>query len=401
MTPEALAAASFASYAPAAQQFATEHLNLLRRLPLAVCPSFLQQVKEFDTLFPVERESLRHQFQSLEKLDAQRFAAITAPLRSLKLSNALQQMNWVSTPGRFVTDLSTFLWSSGQLDTFRKAAQDLFAEIPAQQDTASRLAIVILGQGAAIDSQRILRKLRRNGVYLTSFQHASAWDQMAELASSRVVAQPQDYAHWYVDGGSSHPVLASAFRRGIHISYPALEPVRKRILSRMEEAVASPSGGAEDMRDRLLDTSRLDAGVAAVTSDPILQRFYTDLFTQSSGPQIFSTCFVQWTGRELARRAQPKTVILRYAPRQQRQDMNTMFANATPHGLDPQGSLRDAEMGAFYHWIEMQRITAPGKLTFIAWVEEHPYAVVCGPGAAAGAISTSPLTLQQTVKSFG
>jgi hypothetical protein len=97
----------------------------------------------------------------------------------------------------------------------------------------------------------------------------------------------------------------------------------------------------------------------------------------------------------------PKTVILRYAPRQQHQDMNTMFANATPHGLDTQGSLRDAEMGAFYHWIEMQRITALGELTFIAWAEEHPYAVVCGPGAAAGAISTSPLTLQQTVKSFG
>ncbi len=400
MTPEALSPASFADYPPAAQHFATEHLSLLRRLPLAVCPSFLQQVKEFDTLFPVERESLRLQFQSLEKLDAQRFATMTAPLRSLKLSNALQQMNWVTTPARFVTDLSAFLWSSGQLDTFRNAAQDLFAEIPARQDTVSRLVIVILGQNAVIDSQRLLRKLRKNGVYLTSFQHASAWDQMAELAASRVATQPQEYAHWYVDGGSSHPALASAFQHGITISYPELEPVRKRILNHMEEAIASRSGGAEEMRDRLLETSQLDAGVAAVTSDPILQRFYTDLFTQSSGPQIFSTSFVQWTGRELARRAQPETMILRYAPRQQHQDMNALFANATPHGLAPQGSLRDAEMGAFYHWIEMQRITAPGKLTLIAWAEGHPFAVVCGPGAAAGAISTSPLTLQQAVQSF-
>lgn len=401
MTPETLSAISFASYPSAAQHFATEHLNLLRRLPLAVCPSFLQQVKEFDTLFPAERESLRHQFQSLEKLNAQRFAVITAPLRNLKLSDALQQMDWVATPGRFVTDLSAFLWSSSQLDTFRKAALDLFAEIPARQDTTSRLAIVILGQGAVVDSQKILRKLRKNGVYLTSFQHASAWDQMAELAFSRVAARSQEYAHWYVDGGSSHPVLASAFQRGITISYPELEPVRKRILRRMEDAIASRSGGAEEMRDRLLDTSQLEAGVAAITNDPILQRFYTNLFTQSSGPQIFSTSFVQWTGRELARRAQPETVILRYAPRQQHQDMNAMFADAAAHGLDPQGSLRDAEMGAFYHWIEMQRITAPDRLTFIAWVEEHSYAVVCGPGAAAGATSTAPLTLQQTLKNFG
>ena len=400
MTPEALSAASFASYPPAAQRFAKEHLNLLRRLPLAVCPSFLQQVKEFDTLFPVERESLRHQFQSLENMDAQRFTTITSPLRNLKLSDALQQTNWVATPARFVTDLSAFLWSSGQLDTFRNAAQNLFMEIPARQDTVSRLVVVILGQNAVIDSQRFLRKLRRNGLYLTSFQHASAWDQMAELAASRVATQ-QAYAHWYVDGGSSHPALEPAFQRGITISYPALEPVRKRILNRMEEAIASRSVGAEEMRDHLLDTSEIDAGVMEITSDPILQRFYTDLFTQSSGPQIFSTSFVQWTGRELARRTQPETMILRYAPRQQHQDMNAMFANMTPNTLAPQGSLRDAEMGAFYHWIEMQRITAPDKLTLIAWAEGQPFAVACGPGAAAGAISTSPLTLQQTIKSFG
>ncbi len=78
MTPEALSAASFASYAPAAQQFDPAHLRRLRRRPLAVCPACRQQAKVFDTLFPVERESHRLQFQRLETLAAHSFAAMTA-----------------------------------------------------------------------------------------------------------------------------------------------------------------------------------------------------------------------------------------------------------------------------------------------------------------------------------
>jgi hypothetical protein len=400
MTPDALTAASFASYPPAAHQFAVEHLQLLRRFPLAVCPSFLQQVKGFDTLFPVEREALRSQFDGLEHLDGQRFAVLIAPLQSLTISDTLRQMDWVTAPDRFVTDFSAFLWSSGQLNTFRKAAQDLFAATPAPADTSSRLIIVVLGQGATVEPARLMRKLRKNGVYLTAFQHASAWDDIAAITAARANAQQQDYAHWYVDGGSPHPVLTSAFQNGVAISYAALDPVRQHVLARMEQAIAGNAGGAEQMRDHLFGTTQADAGVEGVTHDPILQRFYTELFTQSSGPQIFSTSFVQWAGRELARRALPKTLVLRYAPRQQHQDMNAMFAEATPHTLDAQGSLRDAEMGAFYNWIEMSRITAPGKLTFVAWAEGQPYAVVLGPGAPAGTVSGSPITLRQVVQNF-
>jgi hypothetical protein len=63
-----------------------------------------------------------------------------------------------------------------------------------------------------------------------------------------------------------------------------------------------------------------------IVSDRVLQRFYTELFTLSSGPQIFSTSFTQWAGRELMRRAQPRTVLLRYAPRQRHRAFNEMVA---------------------------------------------------------------------------
>lgn len=400
MKPDQLTADSFALYGPAARAFAVEHLPLLKRLPLAVCPSFLQQIQSFDTLFPAERETLRWQCDQLGSIAPGTFAALTAPLQALTLSNDLEKHDWVRDPARFVTDLTGYLWSSSQLDAFRKATLHLFAAIPPRQDSSPRLAVVVLGQGAQVQPAMLLRKLRRQGVYLTALQHESAFAEIGSLAASHAQTAANPYAAWYVDGGTPHPVLTQAMARGTSISYPQLDVVRQRALERMLQTVQSGAGGAEQMRTHLTATSVEQSGVHSITRDPILARFYTELFTESSGPQIFSTSFTQWAGRELARRAQPTTLLLRYAPRQRHQDMNAMFTEKGPPALDPQGSLLDADIGTFYNWIEMNRITAPGKLTFIAWAENQPFAVVIGPAAPAGAVTSTPMTLAQALKDF-
>lgn len=401
MTPNELTAASFAAYPAEARHFAEEHLPLLRKLPLAVCPSFLQHISGFDTLFPAERETLRWQCDSLAKLPADRLAALVAPLQTLSISEPLRAMDWVSTPTRFVAEWTAYLWSSGQINGFRKAIGDLFAAIPVREDASHRMVVVVLGQGAKPDTARVLRKLRARGVTLNALQHEGAFQQIGSMLSAHAAKSASPYATWYVDGGPPEAALRDALGKGTSVSYPGLGPIRERVLHRMQATIATGTAGPEQMRDRLADTSPQDAGAHEVTKDPVLQRFYTELFTQSSGPQIFSTSFVQWTSRELARRAQPQTLLVRYAPRQQHQDMNAMFAETEPGGLDAEGALRDAEMGAFYSWIEMSRITAPGKLTFAAWVEGHPLAVVLGAGAAAGTTCSTPMTLTAAIENFG
>ena len=401
MTPTDLSARSFDGYHPQARQFAVEQLSLLQRLPFLVCPSFLQQIQGLDTLFPAERASLQRQCEGLAGLPQQRFRELTEPLAALSSSPALQGLDWVRFPARFVTEMTAYLWSSSQLNAFRKATTDLFAAVPLFEDTSHRLAILVLGQGATVDRSKVLGRLRRLGVTLSAVDSASAAKDIGSLLSAHLQTSPAPYSAWYVDGGAPHPVFASAFGdHGIAMSYPGLAPIRQRVLDRVQTTIAGGGSGPEQMRTRLMETSATEAGAREVTRDPILQRFYTELFTESSGPQIFSTSVVQWAGRELARRAQPQTLLLRYAARQRHQDMNTMFAETAPT-LDPQGSLRDAEMGAYYSWIEMNRISSPGKLTLLAWVENQPVAVILGPGAPAGTTCTTPLTLRQAVANFG
>lgn len=401
MTPDKLSASSFAGYSPEAMRFASEHLALLQRLPLVLCPSFLQQMQGVDTLFPSERNLLRWQCDSLAKMPRAQFTQLTTVLASLSTPESLRGMDWVSFPARFVTEFTAYLWSSGQLNTFRKSAAELFAAIPPSPgEDVSRLVAVILGQGATVDPARVLKKLRARGVTLTSLDFTHAFKDLGALLKAHQAKNADPYGTWYVDGGQAHSELVSAL--GEHatvVSYAGLGPIREHVLQRVQATIATGSSGPEQMRTRLMETSVMEAGARQVTTDPVLQRFYTELFTESSGPQIFSTSFVQWTGRELARRAQPRTMLLRYAPRQHHQDMNAMFAE-TALKPDPQGSLRDAEMGAYYNWIEMSRITAAGRLTFVAWVEGQSLAVIVARGAPAGVVTASPMTLAQALDNF-
>ena len=400
MTPAELSAASFIQYSAVGQAFAAEHLALLQRVPLAVCPSFLQQILKLDTSFPAERASLRSQCEGLERLSPARFNALVSPLAGLRLPRELEAMDWVKAPAAFVTALTASLWSSGQVNQFRAATTAFLSSVPVEEDSVHRLVFVVLGNKARVDGTQALRKLARNGVMLNALRFDRAWDEMRTAITAREKAGSKQYASWYVEGGSPHPALAQGLQKTIAVSYAGLAPLRERVLGRMKGMVAKGSG-AEQMRTELTGTTLGEAGAAEITDDPVLQRFYTELLTESSGPQIFSTSFVQWTGRELARRVKPETLLLRYTSRQKYREVDELFAETKPSEMDAQGAYRDAEMGAYYNWLEMRRISAPGKLTFVVWVEDRPLAVVLGANAPEGSICSTAMSLTEAISNFG
>lgn len=401
MTPGSLRQQSFAEYPPLARKFAIEHLPLLQALPLAVCPSFLKEIRTLDTSFPAEQAMLRWQCEALAALAPVRLQALTAPLAALRMSATLEKADWVHAPAEFIAALTAYLWSSGQLDAFRSGTQSLFAAIPTRQDNTQRLVAVVFGRDLEAPAGEVLRKLRKHGTRLTALQGEDTLAELGALWKERLHVNDPPYAHWYVDGAEGVPALSFASSAVTVLTYAGVGPLRQRVLQRMERTLAAGNSGPEQMRDRLAATTPEDVGGATVTKDPILQRFFTELFTESSGPQIFSTSFVQWSGREIARRVQPTTLIVRYTARQRNHDMNQLLTDLATLQPDPQGSFRDAEMGAYYHWLEMNRITAPGRLTFIALRENSPQAVVISARAPAGSDCTTPMSLSEALRAFG
>jgi hypothetical protein len=134
-------------------------------------------------------------------------------------------------------------------------------------------------------------------------------------------------------------------------------------------------------------------------NDEVLEHFEIKLLTEGSGTQVFSTSFAQWAAREALRRAQPFTLLVRFAPRQRQKPMNELLsaATATPE-FDPVGSLVDADLGAYYNWLNQQRLPGAEQSSFLVWFEGHGQALVIGPSTPRGTESTSAVDLGQLLR---
>jgi hypothetical protein len=406
MQPGELKDASFAKYPPQARALAMKELPLLRELPLALAPILLRELISYDWKMPAERRELMKQFIYLSALTPAERSSALAGFRDLKLNNDLAAMDWVNDPAGFMEKLTAALWSTHQMDHFRSLADAyasaVNAKVPDQEPAQARLGIVIIGAGAKQPEHPLFQKLRPFGVRLTAVKPEDGVTVLLAEAARRAAYSPvaaantkdfdASFRHWYIDGGTS-----AAMPHLTQVSYAQLEQPRAQLLGRIQRAISSGGMGPEQLRTLLARMKPAEVGLSAAGADDVLNHFQMTLLTEGAGTQIFATTFVQWAARECVRRAHPETLLVRYAPRQQPQTMNMMLSGASPTGTDPEGSLVDADLGAYYTWINMRRLSGADQLRFLVWFEGHRQALAIGPGLPHGTTSDSQLTMQQVV----
>ena len=395
MLPRDLKAENFATYAPEARAIVVQHLEILRRLPLAFVPSLLREAIDYDYKFPIERAAIERELSVLGGLSEDQRREWFAGFESISLAPNLVSFNWVNLPAQFVEQEAAYLWSTHQLDAFRKAATEYGDRLghlkPPERNEQRRVGIAVVGRGVTPYSAPLFKNLRKQGTYFTNVSPRNGLESMLAFIESRAKKHPARYAHWYVDGGTP----AAHSEQITTVSYDALAPLRNSLLKRMQTEIDRPGMGPEELRTVLARLTPNDLGVGSA-SDPVLSRFEMKLFTEGSGTQIYSTTFAQWTSREVLRRAQARTLLVRYAPRQRQRPMNELLAGG--HGeaeVDPVGSLIDGEMGAYYHWIDQQRLPESEGSGFLAWFEGHSEAVAIGPSMPRGTESTSTIDMEK------
>jgi hypothetical protein len=169
--------------------------------------------------------------------------------------------------------------------------------------------------------------------------------------------------------------------------------MRDALLKNIDAEIGRPGMGPEELRSHMARLSPSDVGMDR-NGDVVLDRFQLKLFTEGSGTQIFSTTFAQWTAREALRRAQPLSLVVRFAPRQRQRPMNELLSSGlTRPDLDFDGSLVDADMGAYYHWINQQRLPGSDQSSFLVWFEGHNQALAVAPTLPRGTTSSSSMDL--------
>jgi hypothetical protein len=391
----AIDAARFSTYPTQAAALARAHIELLQRLPQIFAAILLREIVAYDWKFPSERTQLEGELHLLSNLPD--LASRMQAFASISLTPALEQTDWVADPSGFLEQLTAWLWSSSQMDHFRAAAESYGAFTaqanPPARPKSPRLAVVVIGDGVDKPGYPLFRKLRPHGLYLDHIDPANGWPILLAEATRRASASPTPYQHWYIDGAAGEPSPNLT-----QLSYQALQRPRELLLARIQQAIDSGSMGPEALRSLIAKLQPDQIGLASPQSDPILDRFTLSLLTEGSGTQIFATTFVQWAARECLRRAQPETLLLRYAPRRQQQPMNVMLsAAAPPSAPDPQGSLIDADMGAYYTWINMNRLSGADTMSFLVWRQGSAQAIAIGPSLPQGTSSNSHLDMSRVL----
>ncbi|HLH34034.1 MAG TPA: hypothetical protein VKX41_05125 [Alloacidobacterium sp.] len=389
MLPANLKAEQFAGYPPEARALAVSNLETFRKLPLSFLPNLLRELIDYDYKFPAERLAISKELSNLKSLSPEQMQAWFQPFSQIAISSKLENFNWVGEPVLFVEQLSAYLWSTHQLDAFRKAALEygdrLRTAVPPEPPAMPRLGIAIIGQGVESYSKPLFRNLREHGTYFERVKPDDGVSLLLNAAAERAKAHPVPYGHWYIEGGveAAHSPLLTC------VSYKALEPVRDALLRDMQAEIRHPGMGPEQLRTHLAQMSPADLGMNK-SGDVVLNYFQLKLLTEASGTQIFATTFVQWAAREALRRAQPLTLLARFGPRQRQRPMNEMLSNKTENPeLDLIGSLIDADFGAYYNWINQQRLPGSEQSSFLIWFEGHSQALAIGPSLARGTTSTS------------
>jgi hypothetical protein len=218
-----------------------------------------------------------------------------------------------------------------------------------------------------------------------------------DAVAARATAHPVPYGHWYIDGGNPAPYEGALSC----VSYSTLAPTRAAVLRRMEAEIRSANMGPEKLRSILARLQPADVRTGP-ERDPVLDRFQLSILTEGSGTQIFSTTFAQWAAREVLRRAQPLTLLVRFAPRQRQRSMNELLSAAVSEPeLDPAGSLVDADMAAYYNWINLRRLPGAERSSTLVWFEDHSEALLIAPSLPRATESSQRATVADLLAWLG
>ena len=390
MLPPALTAASFARYPAKGRETAAANLALLSELPLPLCASILRQVSGFDWLFPAEQNVVTAQFGALAAMSQQQRAQTLAPFAALQVQPSLAQMDWVNDPKRFLEALTAYLWSSHQIDAFHAAATGYADAVRLDAANANspipRATFVIVSHELDKPGYPLFRKLRQQGVFFEDVPGELTTEQLNGWMRARTEKHPAILTHFYIDGAEPMPLTAEHLYT---VSWSGVSRARQALLDRMHRIMNTPGSGPELARSELASLSPADLGMKNTGDHAVMDHFAVSVLSEGSGTQIFSTTFAQWGAREVLRRAEPSTLLVRFGPRQQLQPMNEMLAGTAPSASpDLPGSFVDADMGAYYTWINQQRLSGAPSAVFVAYSEARRQVVAIGPGLPKA--STSP-----------
>ena len=364
--------------------------GVLTRLPVTFLPFVNQQLREWDFLFPNERQSVEHLLLYVTSLSTEQSSALFGNVAQLEVKMEVRKWNFSITEQTI--ENSSLLARSPYYQEWRSAVQSVFDAADRYAQTAgnapatgNRLVLLDIPRPlemSAFDPWRRWKKIGRPIDLDTSqmdeskgvlenllapdssqgiLSSGSLIDQIANHGSSQAADA------WVVDAGRSLvDVLVSlgdsstSKAQPILLSYTRLDQYRQNF-SREMNTMRKDLTDADAVYDRLRKVD-VKPWCPPEAEDPAVREYLRSLYLSGNGAVIFGNSFVQWGASEAFRRARPRFLAAKFGIRSKPKPFtgvavfdNPDLINPLPAVDDLPGSSIDAQILALYVWLAATR----------------------------------------------
>jgi hypothetical protein len=366
--------------------------GVLQRLPITFLPFVNQQIREWEYLFPNERQSVEKLLHYVADLSTEESSALFQNI--IQLEEKMGVRYWRFSTTEQTIENSSELARSPYYQEWRRAVQAVFdavdrhALLPnsAAEKVQHRLVILDIPRTLVVNPSTVWRRWQGIGKPLdlessTSANDRGFWDfllapspgEPGASASGLLNVSPSPQGsfsadRWFLDAGgglndsSWSPAASTNPSLGfISLSYERLVSYRETFSHEMN-TMRKDLADADNVLDRLRKVDVTAWCPPEVAADPAVKEFVRSLFLSGNGAVLFGNSFVEWGASEAFRRARPSMVAARFGMRAKPKPFtgvavfdNPNQINPTPSVDDLSGSAADAEILALYIWLAATR----------------------------------------------
>lgn len=366
--------------------------GLLKRLPITFLPFTNQQLREWDHLFPHERQSVERLLVYVAGLDEEEFSSLFHNVVQLEEKMGVRHWQQFSTTEQTIEN-SSLLARSPYFQEWRGAVQGVFDAVDqhgprseAAGKPGHRLILLILPKPLPLDQQTVWSKWQGIGRPLKlDLASSSATESPAQTllggapsASGgrsgglldAAVRHPDSSLTdtWICDAGSN---LVDYLRTGgpggaappsaILLSYGRLASFRESFAHEMN-TMRKDLADADAVYDYLRKVEVKPWCPEEVASETAVREFVRSLYLSGNGALLFGNSFVEWAAAEALRRARPSFLVAQFGIRNKPKPFTGVVLFENPEKLNPlppvadlPGSALDAEILALYVWLAANR----------------------------------------------
>ncbi len=353
--------------------------GLLDRLPVSFSAFCIDQMQEWELLFPAERNYYERLFALLDRSSPAAVERLFAPIREIERKMGVNEKTWPAD--RFTLEQVDFLNRNPYYPEWRRAVAAVFAELDPVLDTETvrgghaRLVVVIAPAELPVDAARMWTRLPNRGkriaiqaperveefaaLLLTGTKDGRAPTIAERFASGK---KGGAYSSWIVEAGSGLSRLGGDSSSVVKYSYTSLDTYRKRLMQEVQRVVDSQEAAGPRQLSARLKQLKILASEGGVARDPILAEFARAILLSGNGTLLLNNTFVEWATVQAVRRARPSVAIIGFGVRNKVKPFSNLLiyadqeaANPIPTQMDTLGSYVDLEIFYQYIWQEFDK----------------------------------------------